>query len=152
MPLDPNTSQVCLYAHRLALQALWAFLRWSFSVWPRGWTKARGSILRLTDPLRKVVFTHRLAAQALWAFCVEYFTPTTAIVSQKGTPPDRDLSVCYFRKRYDALAEWLRRSPAKGVGSARESSNPSGVVFVFKTQVWGGSCRISECYLTQLTC
>ena len=27
----------------------------------------------------------------------------------------------------DALAEWLRRRPAKPVGSAREGSNPSGV-------------------------
>ena len=30
----------------------------------------------------------------------------------------------------DTLAEWLRRRPAKPVGSAREGSNPSGVVFV----------------------
>ena len=29
----------------------------------------------------------------------------------------------------DTLAEWLRRRPAKPVGSAREGSNPSGVVF-----------------------
>ena len=28
----------------------------------------------------------------------------------------------------DTLAEWLRRQPAKLVGSAREGSNPSGVV------------------------
>ena len=27
----------------------------------------------------------------------------------------------------DTLAEWLRRRPAKPVGSAREGSNPSGV-------------------------
>ena len=30
---------------------------------------------------------------------------------------------------YDTLAEWLRRRPAKPLGFARESSNPSGVVF-----------------------
>ena len=29
----------------------------------------------------------------------------------------------------DTLAEWLRRRPAKPVGSAREGSNPSGVDF-----------------------
>ena len=29
----------------------------------------------------------------------------------------------------DTLAEWLRRRPAKPVGSAREGSNPSGVAF-----------------------
>ena len=31
----------------------------------------------------------------------------------------------------DALAEWLRRSPAKRVGFARVSSNLTGVVIVF---------------------
>ena len=29
----------------------------------------------------------------------------------------------------DTLAEWLRRRPAKPVGSARVGSNPTGVVF-----------------------
>ena len=31
----------------------------------------------------------------------------------------------------DTLAEWLRRRPAKPVGSARVGSNPTGVVFLF---------------------
>ena len=31
----------------------------------------------------------------------------------------------------DTLAEWLRRRPAKPVGSAREGSNPSGVVVLY---------------------
>ena len=30
----------------------------------------------------------------------------------------------------DTLAEWLRRRPAKPLGSARAGSNPAGVVFV----------------------
>ena len=30
----------------------------------------------------------------------------------------------------DALAEWLRRRPAKPVGSARVGSNPTGVVLI----------------------
>ena len=30
----------------------------------------------------------------------------------------------------DTLAEWLRRRPAKPVGSARVGSNPTGVVFI----------------------
>ena len=32
-----------------------------------------------------------------------------------------------FALAIDTLAEWLRRRPAKPVGSAREGSNPSGV-------------------------
>ena len=31
----------------------------------------------------------------------------------------------------DTLAEWLRRRPAKPVGSARVGSNPTGVVLLF---------------------
>ena len=46
----------------------------------------------------------------------------------------------------DTLAEWLRRRPAKPMGSPRVGSNPTGVVrvqggFVWKAntlQVWGG--------------
>ena len=34
-----------------------------------------------------------------------------------------------FARAEDTLAEWLRRRPAKPVGSAREGSNPSGVDF-----------------------
>ena len=30
---------------------------------------------------------------------------------------------------YDTLAEWLRRQPAKLLGSARAGSNPAGVVY-----------------------
>ena len=33
----------------------------------------------------------------------------------------------FFGSVEDTLAEWLRRRPAKPVGSAREGSNPSGV-------------------------
>jgi hypothetical protein len=35
------------------------------------------------------------------------------------------------RNNNDALAEWLRRVPAKYMGFPRESSNLSGVVFFF---------------------
>ncbi len=31
----------------------------------------------------------------------------------------------------DALAEWLRRQPAKLLGSARAGSNPAGVEFIY---------------------
>lgn len=34
-------------------------------------------------------------------------------------------------EQMDTLAEWLRRRPAKPMGSARVGSNPTGVVFHF---------------------
>ena len=40
-------------------------------------------------------------------------------------------------KQRDTLAEWLRRRPAKPVGSAREGSNPSGVEVDFFFLVGG---------------
>jgi hypothetical protein len=41
------------------------------------------------------------------------------------------ISVFYFATINDALAEWLRRVPAKYMGFPRESSNLSGVVRFF---------------------
>ena len=39
--------------------------------------------------------------------------------------------VCFLARSFavDTLAEWLRRRPAKPVGSARVGSNPTGVDF-----------------------
>ena len=36
------------------------------------------------------------------------------------------------KSKKDTLAEWLRRCPAKAMGSPRESSNLSGVVHFYK--------------------
>ena len=40
--------------------------------------------------------------------------------------PEEEPKTCLLR-REDTLAEWLRRRPAKPVGSARVGSNPTGV-------------------------
>ena len=57
-------------------------------------------------------------------------------------------SICNHK---DTLAEWLRRRPAKPVGSAREGSNPSGVVYLRFSRVsasnvnWLLAHRSSSC-------
>ena len=41
----------------------------------------------------------------------------------------------------DTLAEWLRRRPAKPMGSPRVGSNPTGVVFLFAWDLRGMGWR-----------
>ena len=55
-------------------------------------------------------FTHR---SDRWSFKLSY------------DPGSRTVNSLHIQR--DTLAEWLRRRPAKPVGSAREGSNPSGV-------------------------
>ena len=48
------------------------------------------------------------------------------------------------QKSSDTLAEWLRRRPAKPVGSARVGSNPTGVVLAVRA----GKLQVNENYFS----
>ena len=59
----------------------------------------------------------------------------------RGSIPRRGVNSQCIKKFYlnDTLAEWLRRQPAKLLGSARAGSNPAGVVMTIFFSVF------SEC-------
>jgi hypothetical protein len=68
---------------------------------------------------------------------------------EQPTPPNEQITVISKAPINDALAEWLRRVPAKYMGFPRESSNLSGVVNFFHLNLRRKLCKI---YTVLLIC
>ena len=68
-----------------------------------------------------------------------YFTVYNIFITKKN-----EETTDVITKHVDTLAEWLRRRPAKPVGSARVGSNPTGVVFIFSNSILPGESYVGE--------